>query len=458
MTRFLLAAMALAALSLDSVANEPSVRLDVRPMAAPKPALKYQLLPELSELNSGNAAQCYLRCFAEQRYFFFSQRGIDERNRYQAMPLAELALEKASHFGGSALRQADWAARMDHLDWESSQIVKTGGIELLPGEMGPLQVLGSSLQVRFRGEVAEQKFDDAIRTAKTMFALSRDLGEHPTQVGALVGMWVAHLGLATLEELVQQPNCPNLYWALTDLKNPLVDLHKGAAGDQTLLARDLQLVHNKGPMSEAELEKLVSRLSGLLSFAREQSGQPPRSLRAALQASTKDPEKVRAARSRLVEAGSKEHDLNKFTPLQVILLDQKRDFEIERDERLKLLSVPLWQTDCSAGALESDRNIAGPLLSLLPDVIKLRREQGILEQQIAILRHVEALRLFAAEHGGKLPGKLADTAVPLPLDPVTGKPFVYSVEGATAHISGHSLGSAGRSPASPVLYVVTIRK
>ena len=49
------------------------VRLNVRLMPAPKPALKYQLLPELEELNPGNAAQNYLKCFAEQRHFFFSK-------------------------------------------------------------------------------------------------------------------------------------------------------------------------------------------------------------------------------------------------------------------------------------------------------------------------------------------------------------------------------------------------
>ena len=75
---------------------------------------------------------------------------------------------------------------------------------------------------RFGSEpnVAERHFDDAIRTAKTMFALARHLGEHPTEVADLVGLWVAHLCLGTLEEMVQQPGCPNLYWALTDLPLP----------------------------------------------------------------------------------------------------------------------------------------------------------------------------------------------------------------------------------------------
>ena len=52
-----------------------------------------------------------------------------------------------------------------------------------------------------------------------------------------------------------------------------------------------------------------------------------------------------------------------------------------------------------------------------------------MEQRIALLRHVEALRLHAAEHDGKLPVSLSEVAVPLPDDPVIGKPFRYEVAG-----------------------------
>ena len=30
-----------------------------------------------------------------------------------------------------------------------------------------------------------------------------------------------------LEEMLQQPGCPNFFWALTDLPSPFIDLHKG---------------------------------------------------------------------------------------------------------------------------------------------------------------------------------------------------------------------------------------
>ena len=80
-----------------------------------------------------------------------------------------------------------------------------------------MRTLARALQVRFRAEVALGRFDDAIRTAKTMFAMSRHLGEHPTLIGNLVGIAIAYVAIEPLEEMLEQPGCPNLYWALTNL-------------------------------------------------------------------------------------------------------------------------------------------------------------------------------------------------------------------------------------------------
>src|SRR5262245_16282556 len=182
MTRVLFTAAAMAALPPGSHAGEVLVRLNVRPMPAPKPALKYQLLPELGELNPGNAAQNYLKCFLEQRNFFWTKEAVANRDRYQTMPLAELPLENLRNYGGSALRQADWAARLDTLDWQALPRIQDGGIGVLPGELGPLQVLAAALRVRFRAEVAGRRYDDAVRTAKTLFAMSRHLADYPAEV------------------------------------------------------------------------------------------------------------------------------------------------------------------------------------------------------------------------------------------------------------------------------------
>jgi hypothetical protein len=189
------------------------------------------------------------------------------------------------------------------------------------------------------------------------------------------------------------------------------------------------------------VERIVGRLSGVMSFARQQAGAVPRNLRSMLTTRADDPERVRAARSRLVETGCKEDLVRKFSAMQVILLDEKHTYEVGRDERLKLLSLAPWQIDALARSQKPESGEDGLFADLLPDVVGIRRALGRLEERVALLRHVEALRLYAAAHDGTLPAKLADVAVPLPDDPFTGRPFVYQVEAATAHLrSGPPLG------------------
>jgi hypothetical protein len=48
--------------------------------------------------------------------------------------------------------------------------------------------------------------------------------------------------------------------------------------------------------------------------------------------------------------------------------------------------------------------------------------------------------MYAADHDGQLPNNLSDiTKVAVPVDPVTGQSFDYSLDGDTAHLRGPSL-------------------
>jgi hypothetical protein len=452
------AAIVVATIASETRAEEPVVRFTLHPMAAPRPALAYQLLPELSELNPGNPAQNYLKCFMEQRTFFYGPKAVADRARYLAAPLAELPLAELKEYGGNALRQADWAARLDAVDWQAIPRIQSGAIDIIPGELGPLQVLADALQVRFRAEVAARKFDDAVRSGKTMFALAHHLGRHPTIVANLIGLSVAHLGAGALEEMVQQPGCPNLYWALAVLPFPLVDLRAGIQGDRMRAAAELRRLRGDAAMDSEELEEFVSRLSGTLSFAREQAGRPPRKVRADLRARATDPEATGAARRRLIASGAAESQLAKLPPLQIILLADKADYEIEHDERAKLVSLSYPEAVGLASRMGLDPRRDGVFHNLLPDVLKLRRTQDKLGQQIALLRVLEAARLYAAEHGGNLPRSVSDFSVPLPADPISGKPFIYAVEGKSAHIRSEPASGDSKSGRDAVHYLVTLEK
>ena len=433
-----LAAVAVVALPLCGGAGEPAVTLTVRPAAAPVPALKYQLLPEVRELQAGNPAQWYVRCFAEQRNFFFSKDGVATRNRALAAPLADLGNAEFAYFvGTNALKQADWGARLDAIDWQVTDRIKGEGLDATFPEMPAYGVLAESLHVRLRIEIHGKKFGDAIVTAKTMLMLARHLGEHPALAANTVGMSIAGRTLDALEEFVQQPGAPNLYWALTDLPTPLVEVRKGLQGHAARVATELAIPDAEA-MTAEQVEKVVSRLSGILGFTREQTGESPRSLRADLKALLDDGEHVKAVRKRLHAPGAPGDPLRglaalpvaAFTPTQAVLWDAKCDYERRRDECLKLLALAPWQMD--ALPLEKTSGLFG---AFLPPVAETRKAQAKIERRLGVLRHVEALRM----HQGTLPEMLSELKVPLPTDPFTGKPFAYSRDGAAARVGDYKI-------------------
>ena len=63
----------------------------------------------------------------------------------------------------------------------------------------------------------------------------------------------------------------------------------------------------------------------------------------------------------------------------------------------------------------------------------MRLSADHLEREIALLRVVEALRLYGAAHDGQLPASFEEvTEVPIPVDPVWWRPFQYQLGQGTA--------------------------
>jgi hypothetical protein len=409
---------------------EMLIRLNVQPMPAPKPALRIHLLPEIREQEPGNPIPAYLKCLLDQDFS-----------------------TNESNLGPAALRQADRAARLNKPDWQILLKLKTDGIGLLLPDLQKMRELASALQGRFREEIAQRRFDDANITAKTIFSLARHTGDHPTLIGNLVGLAIAMVGIQPFEEMLEQPGCPNYYWALTNLPNPLVSIASGMDGERVLMWGEFKELSNSEPMTAGQIKKVVEHVEYIRKF------EPDRiklTARQWINVRAKNEKYLSAARARLIESGIVEDKVARFPADQVILLDEVREFEVRRDEVSKYMRLATWE-------YEKYMAKTGPtpeptLLDLLvPAYRRIRRAQGRLEQRIALLRHVEALRMFAAEHG-KFPEKLDDVELPLPVDPFTGKPFRYVKEGNTIHLRGNPPIGEETNPAYNIHYEITIRK
>ncbi len=157
MPRILLCFAAIAAFALSCRAEQTSsafetlIRLNVRPAPAPKPALRYRLLPELKEMHPGNPIQSYMKCIMEQKKFCFDEEAFQHREKLLTKPLEELPAQELAVDGRYDLSQIDWAARLDNPDWQVLRKLKAEGIEVLLPDVQGIRAMQRALQSAVSG-------------------------------------------------------------------------------------------------------------------------------------------------------------------------------------------------------------------------------------------------------------------------------------------------------------------
>jgi hypothetical protein len=142
------------------------------------------------------------------------------------------------------------------------------------------------------------------------------------------------------------------------------------------------------------------------------------------------------AKPYLLERGWTAERIDAMPPQQAIAIHQIDRFNERKDDLFKWFALPYWQgwpklkeveDALDEAAKRGDKDLA---TVLLPSLSKAYGIMTDLDRRIAALRCIQAVRLYAAGHGGKLPASLADiTEVPIPIDPITGKAFQYKLDG-----------------------------
>jgi hypothetical protein len=411
----------------------PTIRVAV-PAEAPRPhrALRYALLPEPVDLQPGNAAPQWVR--AGQSAVEAGRKLTDKESAWGSsdLPLDKLPREEVRRFlagAESALRQAERAARYERCDWELPPLTIQTVADIPLAEVQQVRVLAALLSIRCRLELSERRFDDAARTLQTGFAMARHIGEAPTLLHNLVGVAVASIMLARVEEWVQVPGSPDLYWPLTALPRPLISNRPALLNESGTVYRSFpqlrslareKLTAEQGEQLAADLLRAIAPLSG---------DKPPPEWQARLALAALATKAFPEARRHLLTRGRTAAEVEAMPALQVVLIYQLDQHDVIWDEILKTLYLPYWQAspileeaEKKVRGARSDLNVVVGLL--MPAILKVQQAGVRLERQLAGARCAEAVRLHAALHQGQLPTALKDvTDVPLPTDPVTGKGF-----------------------------------
>ncbi len=174
------------------------------------------------------------------------------------------------------------------------------------------------------------------------------------------------------------------------------------------------------------------------------------------------------AKQFLIDLGRPREQVEALPPLEAVFLYEVHLYDVSFDETARWANLPYAQAQPRREAEDRKfrQEVGDPVgrrgvlpRLLLPAIQKVYQATARLDRRVAALRCVEALRLYAAGHGGKLPASLKEIQeVPIPPDPMTGKEFDYRRTGEdTATLSAPTPPGLPLSPDNTLRYELTLR-
>ncbi len=424
-----------------------------------------RLLPRDDEMRDANAAIWYLKAlgFLEQTA---SQQAIARFHSEQAermssepnfepapwvwleMPPSQLPLQDVeqylsySNFQPELLHQA---ARCRNFDLDRDIRTIDNIAEFRLSEIQALRQLGRNQSLRCRLAIAEGDFAAARTIIGENLQLAHQLSAEPFLVSTLIGRTIAQSSFDDALYLVAEPSSPNLYWAIAELPNPLVDASRAMEFETELLFLQVRPLRKIGlvPLAETDWSEFLAEVMPLMGdecnlVKRFKSAGM---LGASLFIASAGPE-VEAYL--LNECDMSDEQLDKLPATQAFFLAVVRMYETASREAAQLVHAP---TSAQAAMISTGRKRQErasdlyPVLSNTIHWVAPRVERPVVEagwrlqQRLALLQTVESIRDHLAKHDSQWPEALSDLSLPAPHDPVTDDPFAWSVQSGKATLT-----------------------
>ncbi len=431
------------------------IELTLHPRAIESPALKYRLLPAETEIRPGNAAPILLRLPWEQTPWM--TKVYPTLHEWQSRPLDAPEWESfAGVLPQNFYNEMKRAAYRRDAEWEYPILeTSTPYLILLPDVQGLRGFLGYGLSAKIRNHLRQGELEKAREGILVGLANGRHLAQTPFFVNQLVAVAIHQAMLARTAELIAQPESPNLYWALSALPNSMVEIDRAASLEGQIFALTFPAVTDLDrPRDEAEWTRMAEQLLALL---RELGEIPPRE-------QPKQGGSFIEQFLQKIKPADKSHLTRFITETraelpQMLNISQERVAAMSDDE----VTVRWYMHKRLARDQLASVVMTLPPAEAWPQLKRLQQENALLEartgakqsdylyplsmylsawslnRNVAVLRAIEAVRHHLALHG-ELPSSLeAITDVPVPLDPLTNKPFEWRLDRKTATIKAPEL-------------------
>jgi hypothetical protein len=454
-------AVGLILLAFSASAAEPThppieeIRLTVHPAAPPVPALRYHFMPDVIDQVPGNAALLYLAAAQQMA----STRGEPENlpsgaddekiDRWLQTPPQTLPTEQVRALlkrYARALAQFRLAALRDHCDFDPPY--RTEGFRTLLPFLNDARPLARLAALSARLKIADGDSGGALADIALPLVQARHLNDRAVLVQLMVASSVSDLALHQVQELIAQQNAPNLYWALGDLPAPLLDVRSAMKMERASAYFSIPQIKEAraGRLTADQWSQALRAINDLHGSLHSYGPTaPPEQVMLAMISVKEYP----LAKRYLIDQKFPAKDVEAMSVAQAIGLYQVSQFEYWTQELDKGLTLPYWQgigliTTADTAMRRAVQSNPWSLIGVLgPGTRQAYVTLAKVDRRIALLRTVEAIRAYAAANEGRAPGRLQDiTDTPAPLDPLTGWPFTYQVQGEDITIEGAAIDTA----------------
>jgi hypothetical protein len=141
-------------------------------------------------------------------------------------------------------------------------------------ELNKYRRLAYILALKSRVHIAEGDYAESINTIRTSLQLAQHLKENTSSVYGLVSIAVSALSLQQIEDLIQRPDSPNIYYALQQLPALLIDIKEHIKSEQRNIKRRVENLSKRLERDKAALRCLEA----LRLYAAENNGMFPNKL------------------------------------------------------------------------------------------------------------------------------------------------------------------------------------
>lgn len=447
--------------------------LTLHPTPESKPAMKYRLLTDPAYQVDRNANIYYLKA---NGFFDASSAQAELKKRIKATAKFEdhkdpklrnkciynwygcspddLPLDEVKSTLGLLrfqTRELDQAERCRFADFGHQDIFEMENPYMYPlSEIQSIRSIARWQSVRCKVAIREGRIEDAIKILRQQYMHSMHMGQDVFIISSLVGIAIGGIADNDLLYLIQEPECPSLYWALAAIPRPLCDASRVISIEKRLGSAyfpyyekmgniDSQFTKDYWPIFADKIFKTCT--SGLLDGISQSSPAKGTENHSQVAAAMFVISAYPKARRYLIEdLGVDRKKVDSFPAVRVVAMATTLAFNDLFDETTKFVHLPPEEALVLADKSERQMSnrykrigMASFLSRLLGPACSAFNTAIIRQQQnFNISQTLEALRIYAYQNDGELPTSLEKLNPPAQKNPFTGKHFPYNIEDGKA--------------------------